>query len=35
MGTAVIHLMNAPSRVFYELEQLWSSAVLIHSSKSS
>jgi ribosome-associated protein len=31
MGTAVIHLMSAPSRVFYELEQLWSSAGTIFS----
>jgi ribosome-associated protein len=23
MGTAVIHLMTAPTREFYELEQLW------------
>ncbi|MDR1929027.1 MAG: ribosome silencing factor [Treponema sp.] len=35
MGTAVIHLMSAPARVFYELEQLWSGAALIYSSKSS
>jgi len=26
MGTAVIHLMTTPSREFYELEELWSSA---------
>ncbi|MDR2471301.1 MAG: ribosome silencing factor [Treponema sp.] len=26
MGTAVIHLMNARTREFYELEELWSSA---------
>ena len=26
MGTAVIHLMTAPVREFYELEELWSSA---------
>ena len=26
MGTAVIHLMTAQSREFYELEELWSSA---------
>ena len=30
MGTAVIHLMTAPSREFYELEGLWSSAVKIY-----
>jgi len=38
MGTAVIHLMSAPSREFYELEDLWLSAKRIyppHSSKSS
>jgi ribosome-associated protein len=26
MGTAVIHLMSAPMREFYELEELWLSA---------
>ena len=26
MGTAVIHLMTAPSREFYELEELWNAA---------
>ena len=35
LGTAVIHLMTAQSREFYELEELWSSAGRIYSSKSS
>ena len=39
MGTAVIHIMTAQSREFYELEELWSSAEIIYplsySSKSS
>ena len=30
MGTAVIHLMTAQSREFYELEALWSSAGQIY-----
>jgi len=30
MGTAVIHLMSAPSREFYELEELWLSAGRIY-----
>jgi ribosome-associated protein len=30
MGTAVIHLMTSPSREFYELEELWSSAGRIY-----
>ncbi|GHV85368.1 ribosomal silencing factor RsfS [Spirochaetia bacterium] len=30
MGTLVIHLMNAQSREFYELEELWSSAGRIY-----
>ena len=30
MGTAVIHLMSAPSREFYELEDLWLSAGRIY-----
>ena len=30
MGTMIIHLMNAPSRDFYELEKLWSSAKKIY-----
>jgi ribosome-associated protein len=30
MGTAVIHLMTAQSREFYELESLWSSAEKIY-----
>jgi ribosome-associated protein len=30
MGTAVIHLMTAQSREFYELEGLWSSAAKIY-----
>ena len=30
MGTAVIHLMTAQSREFYELEGLWSSAGKIY-----
>ena len=37
MGTIVIHLMTTQSREFYELEELWGSAVTIYpySSKSS
>jgi len=30
MGTAVIHLMSAPAREFYELEELWLSAGRIY-----
>jgi len=30
LGTVVIHLMTAPSREFYELEELWSSAERIY-----
>ena len=30
LGTAVIHLMTAQSREFYELEELWSSAGVIY-----
>jgi ribosome-associated protein len=35
LGSVVIHLMSAPSRSFYELEQLWSQAATVYSSKSS
>jgi ribosome-associated protein len=35
MGGIVIHLMNAKTRAFYELERLWSAASIIYSSKSS
>lgn len=35
LGTAVIHLMSPDLRSFYELEQLWSSAKVVYSSKSS
>jgi ribosome-associated protein len=35
LGTVVIHLMSSSSRSFYELEQLWSSAKTVYSSKSS
>jgi ribosome-associated protein len=35
LGTVVIHLMSLSSRSFYELEQLWSSAKTVYSSKSS
>jgi ribosome-associated protein len=35
LGTAVIHLMSPDFRSFYELEQLWSSARIVYSSKSS
>jgi ribosome-associated protein len=35
MGAIVVHLMTAPCRSFYELEQLWGSAGVLYSSKSS
>ncbi|MDR0402272.1 MAG: ribosome silencing factor [Treponema sp.] len=35
LGTVVVHLMSPSSRSFYELEQLWSSAKTVYSSKSS
>ena len=34
LGTAVIHLMTAQSREFYELEELWSSAGHIYPLKN-
>jgi ribosome-associated protein len=30
LGNIVIHLMSEKSRSFYELERLWSAAVIIH-----
>jgi ribosome-associated protein len=35
LGGIVIHLMNAKTRTFYELERLWSAASIVYSSKSS
>jgi ribosome-associated protein len=35
LGGIVIHLMNAKTRAFYELERLWSAASIVYSSKSS
>jgi ribosome-associated protein len=35
LGTIVVHLMNAKTRAFYELERLWSAASIVYSSKSS
>jgi ribosome-associated protein len=35
LGAIVVHLMNAKTRAFYELERLWSAAPIVYSSKSS
>jgi ribosome-associated protein len=35
LGGIVVHLMTERSRSFYELERLWSQALVIYSSKSS
>jgi len=35
LGGIVVHLMTAAIRSFYELENLWSAAPVIYSSKSS
>jgi ribosome-associated protein len=35
LGLAVVHLMSADARSFYELERLWSQATAVYSSKSS
>jgi ribosome-associated protein len=35
LGSIVVHLMNAKTRAFYELERLWSAASIVYSSKSS
>jgi ribosome-associated protein len=35
LGAIVVHLMNAKTRAFYELERLWSAASIVYSSKSS